>query len=205
ARAVSVDMGGTSTDVCLLRDGVPVTARDRRLAGHVVRLPAVAVESVGAGGGSIAWVDDVGALRVGPRSAGAVPGPAAYGRGGVEATVTDADVVLGLAGGVGGGLELDRGLAHEALAKLGSLIGRSSFATASRTTRSRWRSTARPRPPGCARRSRSGTAASSGMQRTRAWKSPRRGRASGSTKAGRGPPPRTRRLETPSSARRPSA
>src|SRR5204863_7359664 len=107
ARAVSVDMGGTSTDVCLLRDGVPATARDRRLAGHAVRLPAVAVESVGAGGGSIAWVDDVGALRVGPRSAGAVPGPAAYGRGGGDATVTDADVVLGPAGG--GGLDLDRG------------------------------------------------------------------------------------------------
>src|SRR5207244_2944188 len=82
ARAVSVDMGGTSTDVCLLRDGIPVSARDRRLGGHVVRLPAVAVESIGAGGGSVAWVDDVGALRVGPRSAGAVPGPAAYGRGG---------------------------------------------------------------------------------------------------------------------------
>src|SRR5204863_10202063 len=106
-RAVSLDMGGTSTDVCLLRDGVPATARDRRLGGYVVRLPAVAVESVGAGGGSIVWVDDVGALRVGPRSAGAVPGPAAYGRGGLDATVTDADVVLGPAGG--GGLDLDRG------------------------------------------------------------------------------------------------
>ncbi len=126
ARAVSVDMGGTSTDVCLLRDGIPVSARDRRLGGHVVRLPAVAVESIGAGGGSVAWVDDVGALRVGPRSAGAVPGPAAYGRGGVEATVTDADVVLGLAGGVGGGLELDEELAREACARLGSRLGLSA-------------------------------------------------------------------------------
>jgi N-methylhydantoinase A len=119
-------MGGTSTDVCLLRDGIPVSARDRRLGGHVVRLPAVAVESIGAGGGSVAWVDDVGALRVGPRSAGAVPGPAAYGRGGVEATVTDADVVLGLAGGVGGGLELDEELAREACARLGSRLGLSA-------------------------------------------------------------------------------
>jgi N-methylhydantoinase A len=125
-RAVSLDMGGTSTDVCLLREGVPATARDRRLGGHVVRLPAVAVESIGAGGGSIAWVDDVGALRIGPRSAGAVPGPAAYARGGVEATVTDADVVLGLAGGLGGGLELDEELAHEACARLGSQLGLSA-------------------------------------------------------------------------------
>jgi N-methylhydantoinase A len=125
-RAVSLDMGGTSTDVCLLRDGVPATARDRRLGGHVVLLPAVAVESIGAGGGSVVWVDDVGALRVGPRSAGAVPGPAAYGRGGVEATVTDADVVLGLAGGLGGGLELNRDLAHEACAQLGTQLGLST-------------------------------------------------------------------------------
>jgi N-methylhydantoinase A len=125
-RAVSLDMGGTSTDVCLLRDGVPATARDRRLGGHVVRLPAVAVESIGAGGGSVAWVDDVGALRIGPRSAGAVPGPAAYGRGGVEATVTDADVVLGLAGALGGGLELDLELAHEACAQLGTQLGLSA-------------------------------------------------------------------------------
>jgi N-methylhydantoinase A len=129
-RAVSLDMGGTSTDVCLLRDGVPATARDRRLGGHVVRLPAVAVESVGAGGGSVVWVDDVGALRIGPRSAGAVPGPAAYGRGGVDATVTDADVVLGLAGGLGGGLELDRELAREACARVGARLGLSVEAVA---------------------------------------------------------------------------
>jgi N-methylhydantoinase A len=126
AHAVSVDMGGTSTDVCLLLDGIPVSARDRRLGGHVVRLPAVAVESIGAGGGSVAWVDDVGALRIGPHSAGAVPGPAAYGRGGLEATVTDADVVLGLAGPVGGGLELDKELALEACARLGARLGLSA-------------------------------------------------------------------------------
>jgi N-methylhydantoinase A len=124
--AVSLDMGGTSTDVCLLRSGIPATARDRRVGGHVVRLPSVAVESVGAGGGSVASVDDVGALRIGPRSAGAVPGPAAYGRGGVEATVTDADVVLGLVGTLGGGLELDRELAHEACGRLGAQLGLSA-------------------------------------------------------------------------------
>src|SRR5205807_6150434 len=125
-RAVSLDMGGTSTDVCLLREGVPATARDRRLGGHVVRLPAVSVESIGAGGGSVVWVDDLGALRIGPRSAGAVPGPAAYGRGGREATVTDADVVLGLTGGFGGGLELDRGLAQDACAQVGARLGLSA-------------------------------------------------------------------------------
>jgi N-methylhydantoinase A len=125
-RAVSLDMGGTSTDVCLLRNGIPATARDRRLGGHVVRLPSVAVESVGAGGGSVAWVDDVGALRIGPRSAGAVPGPAAYGRGGVDATVTDADVVLGLVGTLGGGLALDAELAYEACGRLGAALGLSA-------------------------------------------------------------------------------
>ncbi len=126
AHAVSVDMGGTSTDVCLLHNGIPVSARDRRLGGHVVRLPAVAVESIGAGGGSVAWVDDVGALRIGPHSAGAIPGPAAYGRGGSDATVTDADVVLGLAGPVGGGLELDTELALDACARLGARLGLSA-------------------------------------------------------------------------------
>jgi N-methylhydantoinase A len=125
-QAVSLDMGGTSTDVCLLRAGVPATARDRRVGGHVVRLPSVAVESVGAGGGSVAWVDDVGALRIGPRSAGAMPGPAAYGRGGVDPTVTDADVVLGLVGTLAGGLELDRELALEACERVGARLGLSA-------------------------------------------------------------------------------
>jgi N-methylhydantoinase A len=129
-RAVAVDMGGTSTDVCLLRGGVAATARDRTLAGHAVRLPAVAVESIGAGGGSIAAVDDVGALRVGPRSAGADPGPAAYGRDGTEATVTDACVVLGIAGNWGGVLTLDADRAEEACARLGSRLGLSADETA---------------------------------------------------------------------------
>jgi N-methylhydantoinase A len=125
-RAVSLDMGGTSTDVCLLRDALPTSERERRLGGHVVRLPAVGVETIGAGGGSIAWIDDVGALRVGPRSAGADPGPAAYGRGGEELTVTDADVVLGLAGSFGGELELDPEPANEACARLGARLGLSA-------------------------------------------------------------------------------
>ena len=93
--AVSLDMGGTSTDVCLVRGGVPLPAPSRDVAGYPIRLPALDVHTIGAGGGSIAALDAGGALTVGPRSAGAVPGPACYGRGGVEATVTDADLVLG--------------------------------------------------------------------------------------------------------------
>ena len=93
--AVSFDMGGTSTDVCLVLDGAPAPAAQRTVAGLPVRLPALDIHTIGAGGGSIARVDAGGALVVGPRSAGAVPGPACYGRGGTEATVTDADLIAG--------------------------------------------------------------------------------------------------------------
>ena len=93
--AVGFDMGGTSTDVCLVRGGVPDPAPERMVAGFPIRLPALDVHTIGAGGGSIARLDPGGALVVGPRSAGAVPGPACYGRGGDAATVTDADLVLG--------------------------------------------------------------------------------------------------------------
>ncbi len=95
ADAVTFDMGGTSTDVCLVRDGAPEPAAERTVAGIPVRLPALDVHTIGAGGGSIAAVDPGGALIVGPRSAGAVPGPACYGQGGIEPTVTDADLVAG--------------------------------------------------------------------------------------------------------------
>ncbi len=93
--AVTFDMGGTSTDVCLVRGGVPEPAPGLDVGGLPFRLPALEVHTVGAGGGSIARLDPGGALAVGPRSAGAVPGPACYGRGGTEPTVTDADLVLG--------------------------------------------------------------------------------------------------------------
>lgn len=92
--AVSFDMGGTSTDVCLVRAGVPEPAAERSVAGYPVRVPALDVHTIGAGGGSVAALDAGGALVVGPRSAGAIPGPSCYGRGGVEPTVTDADLVL---------------------------------------------------------------------------------------------------------------
>jgi N-methylhydantoinase A len=93
--AVSFDMGGTSTDVCLVRGGAPEPAPTRTVAGYPIRLPALDIHTIGAGGGSVARLDAGGALVVGPESAGAVPGPACYGRGGEHPTVTDADLVLG--------------------------------------------------------------------------------------------------------------
>jgi N-methylhydantoinase A/oxoprolinase/acetone carboxylase beta subunit len=93
--AVSFDMGGTSTDVCLVRGGVPEPSTVHEVAGFPIRFPALDILTIGAGGGSIARVDPGGALVVGPGSAGAVPGPACYGLGGTEPTVTDADLVLG--------------------------------------------------------------------------------------------------------------
>ncbi|MGO8790817.1 MAG: hydantoinase/oxoprolinase family protein [Terriglobia bacterium] len=94
ARAISFDMGGTSTDVCLL-DGPPRTTHETSFAGLPVAVPVLDVHSVGAGGGSLARIDAGGALRVGPESAGASPGPICYGRGGEELTVTDANLILG--------------------------------------------------------------------------------------------------------------
>jgi N-methylhydantoinase A len=92
---ITLDVGGTSTDVCLVVDGEVVTTRERRFDRHPVRVPMIDIHTVGAGGGSIARVDDTGALRVGPQSAGSFPGPACYGRGGRHPTVTDAYVVAG--------------------------------------------------------------------------------------------------------------
>jgi N-methylhydantoinase A len=126
ARAVTFDMGGTTTDVCLVNDGVAETASQRRLGDYPVRLPMVAVESIGAGGGSIARVDDLGALKVGPRSAGAMPGPACYGQGGSEPTVTDANLVLGYldpARVYGGSIRLDVRRAREAVGRIGHRLG----------------------------------------------------------------------------------
>ncbi len=92
---ITFDMGGTSTDVCLIRDGEPAKKSERQMGGFPVRTRTLDIHTIGAGGGSIAWIDAGGLLKVGPQSAGAYPGPAAYGRGGVKATVTDANVVLG--------------------------------------------------------------------------------------------------------------
>jgi N-methylhydantoinase A len=92
---IGFDMGGTSTDVCLVERGVPAVATEKRYHGHPVKGAMLDVHSIGAGGGSIAWIDAGGFVRVGPKSAGAVPGPACYGLGGSEPTVTDANLVLG--------------------------------------------------------------------------------------------------------------
>ena len=120
---ISFDMGGTSTDVCRVRAGRPEVTYNREIAGHACLLPSVAVHTVGAGGGSVAWADRGGALRVGPRSAGADPGPACYGRGGAEPTVTDANLVLGRldpSAKLAGTMELRPDLAVAAFERLGS-------------------------------------------------------------------------------------
>jgi N-methylhydantoinase A len=118
------DMGGTSCDVCVIDDGVVRETDQRTIAGRPLALASLDIETVGAGGGSIAWRDAGGALRVGPRSAGALPGPAAYGHGGNEATVTDAHVVLGhLPGELAGGVRLDRGLALAAITAIAGELG----------------------------------------------------------------------------------
>jgi N-methylhydantoinase A len=114
--ALSFDMGGTSTDVCAIVDGAARREHERHVGGLPVRLPTLAVHTVGAGGGSIVWLDEGGALRVGPESAGADPGPACYGRGGSRATVTDANLLLGrLPASLPGGIELDVAAAERAL------------------------------------------------------------------------------------------
>jgi len=125
--AVALDMGGTSTDVCLIRGGQVESVTERRVLGQPVRLRSVAVESIGAGGGSVAWVDRAGALRVGPESAGAEPGPACYARGGERATVTDAYVVLGVLSETHaiGDVRLDPDLARRAIEPLAARFGMS--------------------------------------------------------------------------------
>jgi N-methylhydantoinase A len=118
-RAISLDMGGTSTDVALVAGGDARRASEREVAGFPLRLPTVDVHTVGAGGGSIVWRDAGGALRVGPESAGAEPGPSCYGKGGTRPTVTDANLLLGrLPERLPGGIELDRGAAEAALARI---------------------------------------------------------------------------------------
>jgi len=123
---VSLDMGGTSNDVALVREGKPLLAGEGSIGPYPVRTPMVDVNSIGAGGGSIGWIDAAGGLRVGPRSAGADPGPACYGRGGEDATVTDASVVLGYlnpARFAGGAMTLDVGAAERAVAAIGKRLG----------------------------------------------------------------------------------
>jgi N-methylhydantoinase A len=129
ADAVGLDMGGTSCDVSLLLGGTAAVGGGRTVGGRALALPMVDVHTIGAGGGSIAWRDAGGALRVGPRSAGADPGPACYGRGGTEPTVTDADLLLGWLDAdspLAGGVRLDAEAAGEAVGGLASELGLSA-------------------------------------------------------------------------------
>ena len=123
---MSLDMGGTSNDVAMVREGKPLLASEGAIGPYPVRTPMVDVNTIGAGGGSIAWIDAAGGLRVGPRSAGAEPGPACYARGGDEATVTDASVVLGYlnpARFADGAMTLDVAAAERAVAAIGRRLG----------------------------------------------------------------------------------
>lgn len=132
-RVISFDMGGTSTDVCRIDDGKIDVSYERSIDGYACRLPSVGIHTVGAGGGSVAWVDSGGSLRVGPRSAGASPGPACYGLGGEESTVTDANVVLGRIGAeasFGGSVNIDASLASDAVAMVGTKLGLTPVETA---------------------------------------------------------------------------
>ena len=131
--ALGFDMGGTSCDVCVVEDGAVRRTDSRTIGGRPIQLPTVDVHTVGAGGGSIGWRDPGGALRVGPRSAGAVPGPACYGRGGTEPTVTDANLLLGnLAADstLAGGVALDAEAAEKAIGALAAELGLDPLETA---------------------------------------------------------------------------
>jgi N-methylhydantoinase A len=130
---IPFDMGGTSTDISLVVGGEAAISSDRRVAGQRVALQSLDIASIGAGGGSIARVDHSGVLHVGPESAGAQPGPACYGRGGVEATVTDANLVLGFLDPdnfLGGQARLDRGAAAAAVDRVASRLGVDRMAAA---------------------------------------------------------------------------
>lgn len=130
---ITFDMGGTSCDVALIRHGTALVSDHNEVDGRHLAVPMLDINTVSAGGGTIARVDEGGGLRVGPRSAGAVPGPAAYGRGGTEATVTDADVVLGYLNPewlLDGDLRVDATAAHAAVGRVADGLGVSALRAA---------------------------------------------------------------------------
>ncbi len=130
---IAFDMGGTSTDISMIVNGEPTLSADRSIAGQRIALPSLDIVTLGAGGGSIAEVDTGGVLHVGPRSAGADPGPACYGRGGTEPTVTDANLALGYldeGNFLGGSMALDPASSESALDRLGKRLGLGRIATA---------------------------------------------------------------------------
>lgn len=137
---ITFDMGGTSTDVCLVVDGMPSVSPETEIDGMPIRTPVLDIVTVGAGGGSLVWLDDGGMLRVGPRSSGATPGPACYGRGGDQPTVTDAHLIRGTIRAdafLGGTMALDVEKAHKAFEGVARRLGvsvRDSAAAAVRLT-----------------------------------------------------------------------
>ena len=123
---ITFDMGGTSTDVSLVRDLAPRMSFDNQIDAYPLQMPQLDIHAIGAGGGSVIWVGTDGTLQIGPRSAGALPGPACYGRGGTEPTISDANLILGrlpVSRPLAGGLMLDRGLAEAAFRRLADVIG----------------------------------------------------------------------------------
>ncbi len=127
---ITLDMGGTSADVCLIREFAFDVGLDHNVSGFPIRLPVVGINTVGAGGGSIAWMEADGLLKVGPISAGSVPGPACYGSGGTEPTVTDANLLLGRlseGGLLAGEMPLDRAASEAVFERLSRQIGMQSF------------------------------------------------------------------------------
>jgi N-methylhydantoinase A len=131
-RALTIDIGGTSADVGLIVDGEPLVEPGGTVADVPIAMPRVLVETVSAGGGSIAWIDDAGVLRVGPQSAGVRPGPVAFGLGGTQPTVTDAHVALGSIKGerMSGGVSIDVAAARAAIAALAKRLGETETRTA---------------------------------------------------------------------------
>ncbi len=129
---ITLDMGGTSTDVCLIQEGKAEVTNMRDISGFRIRLPMIDINTVGAGGGSIAEISKDGLLKVGPNSAGAIPGPACYGQGGIEATVSDANIVLGRLPSVlvDGGMTLNQKLAEKAIKPLADRLNLSIEETA---------------------------------------------------------------------------
>jgi N-methylhydantoinase A len=132
-RCMSLDIGGTSADVALIIDGEPQYGVGERIGDFQIFIPSVSVSSIGEGGGSIAWVDQLGILKVGPESAGSRPGPACYGRGGTRATITDAFAACGMIGSAAlsyAAVTIDRDLARKAVGELADRLGRSIEETA---------------------------------------------------------------------------
>ncbi|MFW9912751.1 MAG: hydantoinase/oxoprolinase family protein [Candidatus Thorarchaeota archaeon] len=131
-RAITLDMGGTSCDISAIAEGV-IVRPDNEVAGLPIRMPSVDVNTIGAGGGSIAWIDNSGVLHVGPQSAGADPGPASYSKGGTDATITDANLILGRLNPrffVGGRITLSKDSALEAVGRIADSLGMSLDETA---------------------------------------------------------------------------